>query len=260
MCLLCGYIGCGRYSSAHAIVHYEESSHAFAYEISEHSVWNYVSDKWAHRLHSENNANNNTTRILNNDELRDIEQNNIFESLIQSKIGYVSEEYKELLESQLEKQRLYFDQQFHQLCSSCAKKNQPLKDEVENLESQLKQIENSTNQFTQDKSILQRKIQTQTSQINKLKTDLEKLRIENEALAATQKEWQTKMEQSKADNQTSTKDARISELKEQISDLEFALKTHKAVKKSHLKGDIAEGVILMTEQSPVKKNTHKKKK
>ena len=38
ICLICGSIGCGRYDSAHAYAHYEETSHCYAMDLSTQRV------------------------------------------------------------------------------------------------------------------------------------------------------------------------------------------------------------------------------
>ena len=50
ICLICGYIGCGRYSQAHSKTHAEETGHAYALEIETQRVWDYVGDEYVHRL------------------------------------------------------------------------------------------------------------------------------------------------------------------------------------------------------------------
>mmetsp|Transcript_8084 Transcript_8084/g.20861 ORF Transcript_8084/g.20861 Transcript_8084/m.20861 type:complete len:867 (-) Transcript_8084:109-2709(-) len=50
ICLICGYVGCGRYTLAHSKSHWEESGHAYALEIETQRVWDYVGDEFVHRL------------------------------------------------------------------------------------------------------------------------------------------------------------------------------------------------------------------
>lgn len=50
ICLICGNTGCGRYDSAHAYAHYEETSHSYAMDISTQHVWDYAGDGYVHRL------------------------------------------------------------------------------------------------------------------------------------------------------------------------------------------------------------------
>jgi len=50
MCLICGHIGCGRFSGRHAYAHFEETGHTFAYELESQRVWDYAGDQYVHRL------------------------------------------------------------------------------------------------------------------------------------------------------------------------------------------------------------------
>lgn len=50
MCLICGYVGCGRYVNEHARLHYKESLHTYAMELQTSRVWDYSGDKYVHRL------------------------------------------------------------------------------------------------------------------------------------------------------------------------------------------------------------------
>lgn len=50
ICIICGYIGCGRYSQTHAIFHYLESNHKFSISLDKNNIWNYKKDIFSHRL------------------------------------------------------------------------------------------------------------------------------------------------------------------------------------------------------------------
>ncbi|RHY26361.1 hypothetical protein DYB32_007704, partial [Aphanomyces invadans] len=44
ICLLCGHIGCGRYSNEHAKKHYQETLHTYSLELETQRVWDYAGD------------------------------------------------------------------------------------------------------------------------------------------------------------------------------------------------------------------------
>ena len=50
ICLICGHIGCGRYTGGHAHRHFMETNHLFALEVGTNRVWDYVRDNYVHRL------------------------------------------------------------------------------------------------------------------------------------------------------------------------------------------------------------------
>ena len=49
-CLVCGYVGCGRYADAHAVRHWKETDHCYSIELGTQRVWDYVRDGFVHRL------------------------------------------------------------------------------------------------------------------------------------------------------------------------------------------------------------------
>lgn len=50
ICMICGYIGCGRYFSRHAVTHYEATRHPYSLEIASQRIWNYKGDSYAHSI------------------------------------------------------------------------------------------------------------------------------------------------------------------------------------------------------------------
>lgn len=51
LCLVCGFLGCGRYDQGHARKHYESNpSHRFAIDTEFQRIWDYSSDKYVHRV------------------------------------------------------------------------------------------------------------------------------------------------------------------------------------------------------------------
>lgn len=57
MCIICGYMGCGRNQSGHSKSHFLETSHIYSLDISKEKfkieskrIWDYSNDKYVHRL------------------------------------------------------------------------------------------------------------------------------------------------------------------------------------------------------------------
>lgn len=50
ICLICGHLGCGRYDQAHAHDHYMATGHCFAMDVGSQRVWDYGADGYVHRL------------------------------------------------------------------------------------------------------------------------------------------------------------------------------------------------------------------
>ncbi|MCJ1419993.1 hypothetical protein MMC32_006349 [Xylographa parallela] len=109
ICLICGTVGCGRYDAAHAFLHYQESSHCFAMDLTTQRVWDYASDGYVHRIVQNKTdgklvelpSTNNTSLPL--DDITD-------DYLPREKLDSIGLEYTHLLTSQLESQRLYFEE------------------------------------------------------------------------------------------------------------------------------------------------------
>lgn len=49
VCLVCGYLGCGRYASGHAKDHAREQQHGFCLDLLSGRIWDYAGDVFVHR-------------------------------------------------------------------------------------------------------------------------------------------------------------------------------------------------------------------
>jgi BRCA1-associated protein len=104
ICLICGHVGCGRYQGGHAALHYRESGHCYALQLGSHRVWDYKGDNFVHRL-----LQNKTDGKLVPSEGPPSEA-----ECAQEKVDSVQLEFTYLLTSQLEEQRLYFEDKLAQ--------------------------------------------------------------------------------------------------------------------------------------------------
>ncbi|VFQ77156.1 unnamed protein product [Cuscuta campestris] len=50
VCLICGFVGCGRYVEGHAIRHWRDTQHHYSLELEKQQIWDYVGDKYVQRL------------------------------------------------------------------------------------------------------------------------------------------------------------------------------------------------------------------
>ncbi|KAL8180077.1 UNVERIFIED_CONTAM: hypothetical protein K2H54_005369 [Gekko kuhli] len=97
ICLICGHIGCGRYVSRHAYKHFEETQHTYAMQLTNHRVWDYAGDNYVHRLV----ASKTDGKLVQYECEGDVCQ--------EEKIDALQLEYSYLLTSQLESQRIYWE-------------------------------------------------------------------------------------------------------------------------------------------------------
>lgn len=50
VCLICANVGCGRYKEGHAQQHFAETGHLYSLELETQRVWDYAGDGYVHRL------------------------------------------------------------------------------------------------------------------------------------------------------------------------------------------------------------------
>ncbi|KAG8230868.1 hypothetical protein J437_LFUL011509, partial [Ladona fulva] len=50
ICLICGHVGCGRYVQGHAYHHFLDTQHCYSMQLGSNRVWDYVGDNFVHRL------------------------------------------------------------------------------------------------------------------------------------------------------------------------------------------------------------------
>ncbi|KAL2458776.1 zinc finger (C3HC4-type RING finger) family protein [Forsythia ovata] len=111
MCIICGFVGCGRYKEGHAITHWKETQHCYSIELETQRVWDYVGDNYVHRL-IQSNINGKLVELNNHsmhtDEVcGDCAGDN--DAMLHSEVEAMVNEYNELLTSQLENQKQYFE-------------------------------------------------------------------------------------------------------------------------------------------------------
>lgn len=114
--MICGEIGCGRYTSGHSIRHYEESGHCYALDMRTQRVWDYAGDGFVHRivlnqpdgkLVEVSEARSHLRDSFSSDVRKeavtlDEERDSFVSASIDSKLDAVTREYEILLTNQLE--------------------------------------------------------------------------------------------------------------------------------------------------------------
>ncbi|KAL7951891.1 zf-UBP domain-containing protein [Trichoderma barbatum] len=109
ICLICGFLGCGRYKGGHAKDHWKDTAHCFALELETQHVWDYAGDMWVHRLIRDKGdgkvvelpgRGNHTANGEGADE----------DMVPRAKLETIGLEYTHLIGSQLESQRAYYEE------------------------------------------------------------------------------------------------------------------------------------------------------
>ncbi|XP_055822717.1 BRAP2 RING ZnF UBP domain-containing protein 1 [Solanum dulcamara] len=116
VCLICGFVGCGRYEKKHAIKHWTDAAHHYSLELETQQIWDYVGDKYVHRL----NQSKGDSKLVTVDSrctaaegectsCGDDEDSRFSGALFSSKVDSIVDEYNNLLASQLETQRQHYE-------------------------------------------------------------------------------------------------------------------------------------------------------
>ncbi|XP_004242770.3 BRAP2 RING ZnF UBP domain-containing protein 1 [Solanum lycopersicum] len=116
VCLICGFVGCGRYEKKHAIKHWMDAAHHYSLELETQQIWDYVGDKYVHRL---NQSKGDSKLVTVNSQCTategecttcgDDEDSSFSGALFSSKVDSIVDEYNNLLASQLETQRQHYE-------------------------------------------------------------------------------------------------------------------------------------------------------
>ncbi|KAI0011532.1 hypothetical protein F4779DRAFT_573121 [Xylariaceae sp. FL0662B] len=123
ICLICGNVGCGRYKGGHAKEHWKDTAHTFSLELDTQHVWDYAGDMWVHRL-IRDKGDGKVVELPgqrpaghggggDHEEDRDV--------VPRAKLDSIGFEYTHLLTSQLESQRVYFEEMLSKAADKAAK-------------------------------------------------------------------------------------------------------------------------------------------
>ena len=125
ICLICGNVGCGRYKGGHAKDHWKETAHSFSLELETQHVWDYAGDMWVHRLIRDKGDGKVVELPSNANRLRDGPgggQRDADEDVVpRAKLDNIGMEYTHLLTSQLESQRIYFEEMVNKAADKASK-------------------------------------------------------------------------------------------------------------------------------------------
>lgn len=289
ICLVCGAVGCGRYASGHAVSHWRESGHCYSLELSTQRVWDYISDGYVHRLIASKThghlveltppasrtrsrrrggsaAGDGGASCAGADEDQDATcedgagagadddeaggDGGLDEALLASKLDAVGLEYNQLLSSQLESQREYFQT----LIASARADSERAKAETEAVrvvveaaecraadacyradaaELQAKDLDRAL-------KIAERRLEDTAAKLAVSNKELDTLRQWNETLIASKMEADRKLEAVVADAHAAAaaSDARVRDLEEQLRDLALFLEARSAVESADTDGAV----------------------
>ncbi|XP_034646704.1 BRCA1-associated protein [Trachemys scripta elegans] len=235
ICLICGHIGCGRYVSRHAYKHFEETQHTYAMQLTNHRVWDYAGDNYVHRLV----ASKTDGKIVQYECEGDLCQD--------EKIDSLQLEYSYLLTSQLESQRIYWENKIVRIEKDTAEEINNMKTKFKETIEKCDNLEHRLNNLLKEKQSVERKCIQLNNKVAKLSNELKEEQEMNKCLRANQVLLQNKLkEEEKVLKETcEQKDLQITEIQEQLRDVMFYLETQQKI--NHLpaetRQEIQEGQI-----------------
>ncbi|OBT49581.1 hypothetical protein VE04_10009, partial [Pseudogymnoascus sp. 24MN13] len=120
ICLICGNVGCGRYKGGHAKEHWKETAHNYSIATTAPHVWDYAEDVWVHRLLQTKGDGKivelpgSSRAVLgggnNNRDGSGGGQQQDLEMVPREKMENIGIEYGHMLATQLDSQRMYFEE------------------------------------------------------------------------------------------------------------------------------------------------------
>ncbi|ESO93398.1 hypothetical protein LOTGIDRAFT_206528 [Lottia gigantea] len=257
ICLICGHVGCGRYVGLHAYRHFQETNHTYAMQLGNNKVWDYAGDNYVHRLVQ----NKSDGKLVEVDEGGNIVQD--------EKLDTLTLEYTNLLTTQLDSQRLYFEDQMLEVTKQ-------YKEQVDELSkrwtTQMEELDNKgyvLTEVSKEKQSLEKRCSNLHSRLTKALTELQDEKQMNKCLRENQSQWQERVGalESQIKDTTENKDKEIKDLKEQLRDVMFYLEAQQKLSNTTelsqeeiQDGHVIVGASASTSQSGKKGNGRKKQR
>eukprot|EP01091_Cochliopodium_minus_P018632 TRINITY_DN7612_c0_g1_i1.p1 TRINITY_DN7612_c0_g1~~TRINITY_DN7612_c0_g1_i1.p1 ORF type:complete len:563 (-),score=153.80 TRINITY_DN7612_c0_g1_i1:26-1714(-) len=243
MCLLCGYIGCGRYVMGHAHKHFASTGHTYALELETQRVWDYTGDGYVHRL-IQNKSDGKIVELPPLRQVSDFREPHSREndsSHQPEKINSIVVEYNFLLTSQLQVQRQYYEDQIESLKKEMLEKIKSMENKCEKHDKMKDKLNFAVNK-NKDVEKLNGQMKEKLLQVMKDNQFLKEL---NNQLVNDQESWKKEIVkvQDEAKKKQVQSEQKLEEMNEQVRDLMFFIEAQKTIEK---KGNNAqEGQVLV---------------
>ncbi|CBY19618.1 unnamed protein product [Oikopleura dioica] len=153
ICLVCGNIGCGRYTQEHAQQHYLDTSHNYAMALSDNRVWDYAGDYFVHRLIANESSEKIVETKVNSKDL---------ETKIQT-------ECLKFFSVQLEEQRKYWEEKMNEKDKEYKEKCKEIAEELEKFKSRAV----TKDEFDKEKENFEKRLRSATEKAVKASTELQ---------------------------------------------------------------------------------------
>ncbi|CAI0389260.1 unnamed protein product [Linum tenue] len=241
-CLLCGFVGCGRYKEGHAVRHWKCTEHQYSLDLRTQQIWDYVGDNYVHRLNQSKvydksaDVNSNCTYMEGDCGTCECSNDDAgFDgALYSSKVEAIVDEYNRLLATQLETQRQYYESL---IAEAKSRQETSISEAVEEaVSSTMQELQNKLEQCEHEKKAV-----AEVSLSNDYSTDFGARSSQNAFFRQS--------------SSLRSKDEMILDLEEQIRDLTVYLEAQKTLNKMTDPSDIREGTLLpvpLKQSSPAK--------
>lgn len=249
ICLICGHVGCGRYVQGHAFNHYVETQHCYSMQLENNRVWDYVGDNFVHRL------------LQNKTDGKLVEGHSPGKEDNSEKIDSMQLEFTYLLTSQLDSQRMYYEDMVTKFEKQMIDDTIRMKEKLIETVNENEVLKTKVTTLSRDKQSLDKKVQQMANRLNQTQADLLEEQQMNKAMQENQSAWLKKYTnlEEQFQNYKSETDKEIKELQEQLRDVMFHLEGERKVMESGERDEIAEGHIVVGEPSSGK-SKHRRKK
>ncbi|KAI4335693.1 hypothetical protein L6164_014316 [Bauhinia variegata] len=248
VCVICGFVGCGRYKEGHAIRHWKNTQHCYSLDLRTQQIWDYVGDSYVHRLNQNQSKidgklgemNFRCTSLEGDCGMCECgEHSGINGALFSSKVETIVDEYNRLLATQLETQRQYYESL---LIEAKSKVESSISEAVEKaVTSRMEDIQSKLEKFTTEKNAV---------------ADVNRNLIKNQEI------WRNKVKEAEEREAASIKlrDEKILDLEEQIRDLKIYIQAQKTINKMEDSNGIKEGTLLPVAYQQPSGNTRRNRK
>ncbi|KAG2129212.1 uncharacterized protein EDB93DRAFT_1256339 [Suillus bovinus] len=276
ICLICGNIGCGRYGRAHAHAHYEKTTHLYALELETQRVWDYAGDGYVHRL-IQNKADGKLVELPSAASSMGVNSRDDgtlgpshADSLSAEKIEAIGIEYSYLLTSQLDSQRLFYEEQTTELKTQVEELRNLVeklsldleKDKTEAKEREVqfrREQEEKLNEVYKDKIKAEKKAERIAEVARKFEKELKEEKAVSEGLLRNL----TKMKETNAQSEAQRQEyqAKIDDLQDQVRDVMFFLEARaKIEQEGGASAEAAGGTVELPPASGASSGTGNRKR
>lgn len=266
ICLICGYVGCGRYKGGHAKDHWKDTAHSFALELETQYVWDYAGDMWVHRL-IRDKGEGKVLELPGRNEYRGHQADE--DVVPRAKLENIGLEYTHLITSQLESQRAYYEEMLSKAVDKAAKASATAESTAGQASSALEKLELLNAKFetlsTETLPVLERDLdreKTKASKSDNLARNLGKSLQEEKEL---NKGLMQRIKHLGEDNETVRQkmeemERQIAELQEMNHDLTMFISGQEKLKAMEQEGQLQEGEIESGSASVPEKTRRRRKK